>query len=57
MKDYLNKTVKPKNKQKLIRGIREFWQNLTQSTIDLKIDHIENVLIKTVVLGGRASGY
>lgn len=52
MKLYLTKTVKPKKKEELVAGIRDFWNGLSADGCQKFIDHIHKV-IPAVVLNSQ----
>ncbi|CAG2194697.1 unnamed protein product [Mytilus edulis] len=56
MKYYLESTVKPKLKEELVNGIKQFWENLSAEQCARYIDHIHRVL-PVVVLNGGPSGF
>ena len=58
LKNYLRKLWKPKTKEELIEGIRNFWRTrMTKVKCNKYIDHLEKVIPKVIERGGRASGY
>jgi hypothetical protein len=56
LKFYLCSKVKPFNKKELVKGIKDFWSNITIEYCNRKIDHIQRVLKKVVLLQGRPTG-
>lgn len=57
MKLYLTKTVKPKKKEELVAGIRDFWNGLSANDCQKFIDHIHKVIPAVVLNSGEQSGY
>lgn len=57
MKLYLTKTVKPKKKEELVAGIRDFWNGLSANDCQKFIDHIHKVIPPVVLNSGEQSGY
>lgn len=57
MKLYLTKTVKPKKKEELVAGIRDFWNGLSADGCQKFIDHIHKVIPAVVLNSGEQSGY
>ena len=57
LKDHLRRNVKPRNLEELLRGIREFWSNLTPAKCVKYIDHIQRVLPVVVEREGKATGF
>lgn len=57
MKDYLRNKEKPRSKEALVEGIRNFWKTLTPERCGNYIDHIHKVLPIVVLNEGGASGY
>ena len=57
MKDYIQKTVKPKTKDDNVRGIQEFWETLTVEKCTKYIDHIHKVMPVVVLNNGDSTDY
>ena len=57
MKDYLQREVKPKTKDQLVDGIRQYWETLTVEKCRTFIDHIHKVLPVIVLNSGEATDY
>ncbi|CAG2244874.1 unnamed protein product [Mytilus edulis] len=57
MKYYLESTVKPKLKEELVNGIKQFWENLSAEQCARYIDHIHRVLPVVVLNDGGPSGF
>jgi len=57
MKWYLRKNVKPKTKEELIQGIKQFWSLATPQMCTRYIRHIDKVVPVVVARRGAASGY
>ncbi|CAG2256104.1 unnamed protein product [Mytilus edulis] len=57
MKYYLESTVKPKLKEELVNGIKQFWENLSAEQCARYIDHIHRVLPVVVLNDGGPSEF
>lgn len=57
MKYYLQTVAKPRTKDQLIQGIKEFWETLSTPQCVRYIDHIHKVIPYVVLNRGEASGY
>ena len=57
MKQYLEKTVKPRKKEELVNGIVDFWKSLTAEQCARYIDHVHRVLPVIVLNDGAPSGF
>ena len=56
MKDYLQRHVKPRTKNELVSGIRQYWTGLTAEKCDRFIDHIHKAIPKVILNNGDQSG-
>ena len=57
LKFYLRTKIKPNNLQELIAAINRFWETkVTPEYCKSKIDHLETVFKRTIVLRGKATG-
>ena len=55
MKQYLTYTIKPKNKDELVSGIKRFWfEKLTVSQCKKYINHIKKVIPGILEKNGQA---
>ena len=57
LKDYIRCVKKPRTKQELIDGIKEFWDSVTVAKCLKYINHFKKVLPKVIQLNGAATGY
>lgn len=56
MKDYLQRQIKPRTKDELVNGIRQYWKELTAEKCARFIDHIHKAIPKVVLNNGDQSG-
>ena len=56
MKDYLQRHVKPRTKNELVSGIRQYWTGLTAEKCARFIDHIHKAIPKVILNNGDQSG-
>ena len=56
MKDYLQRHVKPRTKDELVNGIKQYWRGLTAAKCARFIDHIHKVMPKVILNNGDQSG-
>ena len=57
MKHYLRTRVRPKNKEELLSGMKEFWAKaMTPEQCQRYINHVQRVLPKVVAAKGGATG-
>lgn len=56
LKYYLCTYVKPSNKMQLINGIQKFWSGIDSYYCQKKINHLQKVLKKAIVLKGKPTG-
>ena len=58
LKYFLRKSVKPRNKQQLVDGIKEFWRSaVTIKSFTRYINHMHKVIPKVIKVEGHASGF
>ena len=57
LKEYIRRVVKPKNKDELVEGIKEFWGTVTIQKCIKYIRHLQKVLPRIIELNGEATGY
>ncbi len=57
LKEFIRREVKPKNKDELINGIREFWKTVDKQKCTKYIRHLRKVIPKIIELNGCATGY
>ena len=57
LKEHIQGVKKPKTKQELTDGIKEFWDELTVTWCVKYINYLQKVLPKVIVLNGAATGY
>ena len=57
LKYYIRTKIKPNNLEELITSINRFWETkVTREYCNSKIDHLEKVLKRAIVLKGKATG-
>ena len=52
LKDHLKRKVKPRTKDALVKGIKDFWEALTSEQCGRYIDHIHRVIPQVVLNKG-----
>ena len=58
LKYFLCTEIHPQNKNELINGILYFWRNKVDvEYCNKKIDHLDKVINKMILLKGRATGF
>lgn len=57
MKEYIRGVVKPKTKEELIEGIKDFWDKVDVHKCTRYIDHLKKVLPKVIEVRGEPTGY
>ena len=57
MKYYIRHTSKPKTKEELVTGIKDFWKTVTPHMCNKYIDHLFKVVPAVISRRGAASGY
>ena len=56
MKDYLQRQIRPKTKEQLVSGIRQFWEELNAQQCARYIEHIHKAIPRTILNHGWPSG-
>ncbi|KXJ16808.1 Transposable element Tcb2 transposase [Exaiptasia diaphana] len=57
LKNHLRCRVKPKNKEELVEGIKEFWKIVTPEKTTKYISHLQKVIPDIIARQGKASGH
>ena len=57
MKYFIRHNVKPRTKEQLITGIKDFWATLSPEICSRYIDHLYKVVPAVISRSGAASGY
>lgn len=57
LKEYIRRVVKPKSKEELVEGIKEFWRTVDVQKCNKYIGHLRKVVPKVIEVGGNATGY
>ena len=57
LKEYIRRVVKPKSKEELVEGIKEFWRTVNVQKCNKYIGHLRKVIPKVIEVGGNATGY
>jgi hypothetical protein len=57
LKEFIRRVVKPKRKEELIQGIRQFWSTVTPAKCQKYIGHLRKVLPAVIANEGSATGY
>ena len=57
LKEYIRREKKPKTKQELIDGIKEFWATVTADKCQRYIGHLKKVIPAVIECEGSATGY
>ena len=57
LKEYIRRVKKPRTKEELIDGIKEFWDSVTVTKCLKYINHLKEILPKVIELNGNATGY
>lgn len=57
MKHFLRKYAKPKAKDELAQGIKDFWSTMTAQKCAKYIGHLRKVIPEIIKRHGKASGY
>jgi transposase len=57
LKEYIRCDVKPTNKDELVDGISQFWDNIDAHKCCKYIDHLKKVLPKVIEKNGEGTGY
>lgn len=56
LKDWLRSVRKPRNKEELINGIKDFWQTVDAAKCTRYINHLRKVVPAVIDSNGRATG-
>lgn len=57
LKEYIRREAKPKTKEELIAGIKDFWKTVTEEKCAKYIRHLRKVVPKIIEKCGEATGY
>ena len=57
LKEYIRREVKPKKKEELIQGIRQFWCTVSKAKCAKYIGHLDKVIPAVIEKEGNATGY
>ena len=57
LQEYIQRVIKPANKEELIQGIRQFWDTVDVQKCRRYIGHLKGVLPRIVELDGDATGF
>jgi hypothetical protein len=57
LKHHIRKHVKPRNKEELVNGIKDYWSGLTVETCQNYIQHIHKVVPAIVASEGGPTKY
>jgi hypothetical protein len=57
LKHHIRKHVKPRNKEELVNGIKDYWSGLTVETCQNYIQHIHKVVPAVVASEGGPTKY
>ena len=57
LKEYMRREVKPKTKDQLVDGIKEFWKTVDVIKCRKYIGHLRKVIPEVIAVDGRATGY
>ena len=57
LKEYIRREVKPKTKDELVEGIKEFWGLMIGEKCRNYIRHLYKVVSRIIEVGGAATGY
>lgn len=57
MKEVIRREVKPKCKEELVEGVKEFWRTVDIIKCCKYIRHLRKVIPRIVELNGEATGY
>ena len=57
LKEYIRREAKPKTKEELIEGIKDFWKTVNQEKCAKYIRHLRKVIPKIIEVHGEATGY
>ena len=57
LKEFNRRTVKPRGKEELVNGIKQFWKTVTVQKCTKCICHLRKVIPKVIEVGGEPTGY
>ena len=57
LKEHVRRAVKPKTKDELIAGIKDFWKTVGASKCTKYIRHLRKVVPKVIQVEGEPTGY
>ena len=57
LKEYIRREIKPKRKEELVDGIKEFWKTVTIQKCTKYIRHVRKVIPKVIEVGGEPTRY
>ena len=57
LKEFIRREIKPRTKDELIDGIKDFWKTVTPAKCTKYIRHLRKVIPKIIENGGEATGY
>lgn len=57
LKEYIRRNVKPRTKEELVDGIKEFWKTVDATKCQKYIRHLRKVIPKVIEVNGAATGY
>ena len=57
LKEYIRRVAKPKSKEELVEGIKEFQRTVDVRKCNKYIGHLRKVVPKVIEVGGNATGY
>ena len=57
LKEHVRRAVKPKTKDELIAGIKDFWKTVGASKCTRYIRHLRKVVPKVIQVEGKPTGY
>lgn len=57
LKEYIRREIKPKKKEELVDGIKQFWETVDVNKCSKYINHIFKVIPKLIEVNGEPTGY
>lgn len=57
LKEFIRREIKPRTKEELIDGIKDFWKTVTLAKCTKYIRHLRKVIPKIIEKDGEATGY
>ena len=57
VKEFLRREIKPRTKDELINGIKQFWETVSIAKCQKYIGHLKKVIPKVIEVNGAATGY